>query len=55
MKKRGNLKYCVIVLILSWVLSPVLAQQANMLSHRYKVAACDWMMLKRQKLGETFA
>lgn len=52
MKKRGNLKYCVIVLILSWVLSPVLAQQANTLSHRYKVAACDWMMLKRHKLGE---
>lgn len=52
MKKRGNLKYCVIVLILSWVLSPVLAQQANTLSHCYKVAACDWMMLKRQKLGE---
>ena len=52
MKKRGNLKYCVIVLILSWVLSPVLAQQANTLSHRYKVAACDCMMLKRQKLGE---
>ena len=52
MKKRGNLKYCVIVLILSWVLSPVLAQQANTLSHRYKVAACGWMMLKRQKLGE---
>ena len=52
MKKRGNLKYCVIVLILSWVLSPVLAQLANTLSHRYKVAACDWMMLKRQKLGE---
>ena len=52
MKKRGSLKYCVIVLILSWVLSPVLAQQANTLSHRYKVAACDWMMLKRQKLGE---
>lgn len=40
------------MLILSWVLSPVLAQQANTLSHRYKVAACDWMMLKRQKLGE---
>jgi hypothetical protein len=20
-------------------------------SHRYKVAACDWMLLKRQKLG----
>ena len=52
MKKRGNLKYCMIVLILSWVLSPVLAQQANTISHRYKVAACDWMMLKRQKLGE---
>ena len=52
MKKRGNLKYCMIVLILSWVLSPVLAQQANTLSHRYKVASCDWMMLKRQKLGE---
>ena len=40
------------MLILSWVLSPVLAQQANTLSHRYKVPACDWMMLKRQKLGE---
>lgn len=52
MQKKGNLKYCMIVLILSWVLSPVLAQQANTLSHRYKVAACDWMMLKRQKLGE---
>lgn len=52
MKKKGSLKYCMIVLILSWVLSPVLAQQANTLSHRYKVAACDWMMLKRQKLGE---
>lgn len=52
MKKKCNLKYCMIVLILSWVLSPVLAQQANTLSHRYKVAACDWMMLKRQKLGE---
>lgn len=52
MKKKGDLKYCMIVLILSWVLSPVLAQQANTLSHRYKVAACDWMMLKRQKLGE---
>lgn len=52
MKKKGNLEYCMIVLILSWVLSPVLAQQANTLSHRYKVAACDWMMLKRQKLGE---
>lgn len=52
MKKKSNLKYCMIVLILSWVLSPVLAQQANTLSHRYKVAACDWMMLKRQKLGE---
>lgn len=52
MNKKGNLKYCMIVLILSWVLSPVLAQQANTLSHRYKVAACDWMMLKRQKLGE---
>lgn len=52
MEKKGNLKYCMIVLILSWVLSPVLAQQANTLSHRYKVAACDWMMLKRQKLGE---
>lgn len=52
MKQKGNLKYCMIVLILSWVLSPVLAQQANTLSHRYKVAACDWMMLKRQKLGE---
>lgn len=28
---------------------PVMAQQA---AARYHVAACDWMMLKRQKLGE---
>ena len=29
---------------------PVLAETAS--GHRYKVGACDWMMLKRQKLGE---
>lgn len=30
---------------------PVMAQDKKC-DHRYKVAACDWMMLKRQKLGE---
>ena len=28
----------------------VYAQQAD--KQQYRVAACDWMMLKRQKLGE---
>ena len=26
--------------------------QSSAQGDRYKVAACDWMMLKRQKLGE---
>lgn len=32
------------------ILIPVGAQNTKE-NHRYKVAACDWMMLKRQKLG----
>ena len=27
------------------------SQPSTRPSHRYKVAACDWMLLKRQKLG----
>ena len=43
------LKKCLVIGVLSWLValpSEVCAQQ------RYRVAACDWMMLKRQKLGE---
>lgn len=39
------------ILIMLFAL-PALAQMANSNhDHRYKVAACDWMMLKRQKIG----
>lgn len=41
----------VAMLMTSWQL-PALAQNGNRTETRYKVAACDWMMLKRQKLGE---
>lgn len=39
------------MLMTAWRL-PALAQKDNRAEARYKVAACDWMMLKRQKLGE---
>lgn len=50
--KMEKLKFCVISFMLCWILSPMCAQQSVGSSHRYKIAACDWMMLKRQKLGE---
>lgn len=39
------------VLLITLLAMPVFAKD-NKCDHRYKVAACDWMMLKRQKIGE---
>lgn len=47
-----KLRFGVISCMLCWLLSPLFAQQVADSSHRYNIAVCDWMMLKRQKLGE---
>ncbi|MDE6557307.1 MAG: sugar phosphate isomerase/epimerase, partial [Duncaniella sp.] len=39
-------------LLLVMLLALPMAGKEKSDDHRYKVAACDWMMLKRQKLGE---
>ena len=46
-----NIKRLFIVMFVALLTLPVVAQERAR-DHRYKVAACDWMMLKRQKLGE---
>ena len=46
---RASLVVGVLVVLTAWTGS-VVAQTAD--KPRYRVAACDWMMLKRQKLGE---
>ncbi|MBR1505039.1 MAG: sugar phosphate isomerase/epimerase [Prevotella sp.] len=48
MNKSNRYKHLLIGALTAWLMLPtvLLAQQ------RYRVAACDWMMLKRQKLGE---
>lgn len=38
------------LLMVALLVLPVFAQEKKS-DHRYKVAACDWMMLKRQKIG----
>lgn len=38
------------LLLATLLVLPVFAQEKKC-GHRYKVAACDWMMLKRQKIG----
>ena len=45
MKRRRGLMMGLIVMLAVWPVG-LMAQQ------RYRVAACDWMMLKRQKIGE---
>lgn len=42
---------CLFALAL-WLLWPHHSVQAQTAATRYRVACCDWMMLKRQKLGE---
>ena len=46
---RKSLVVGVFVMLSAWP-NGVLAQQVS--TPRYRVAACDWMMLKRQKIGE---
>jgi hypothetical protein len=31
--------------------NPVVVEKSTVTNHRYKIAVCDWMILKRQKLG----
>lgn len=46
MNKRGLISLC----LLLFILIPIGAQNIKK-QQRYKIAACDWMMLKRQKIG----
>lgn len=51
MKQLSSHRYrCVLVLI--FVVFNILPICSQTVTARYQVAACDWMMLKRQKLGE---
>lgn len=52
MKKLSSYRYSfVLVLVLALLNTLPIFSQATP-PYQYKVAACDWMMLKRQKLGE---
>ncbi len=46
-----NLKQLFGILLIALLAMPVVAKEKKS-DRRYSVAACDWMMLKRQKLGE---
>lgn len=50
MRRRLLIKHY--VLVLAFTLLDVLPICSQATSSQYKIAACDWMMLKRQKLGE---
>lgn len=51
MKRLSYLLRYMMASVALWVCAlPVCSQEVT--SQRFKVAACDWMMLKRQKLGE---
>lgn len=50
MRRRLLIKHY--VLVLAFTLLDVLPVCSQATSSQYKIAACDWMMLKRQKLGE---
>lgn len=45
-----NTRKLISLFLLLLILIPIEAQEKKV-EHRYKIAACDWMMLKRQKLG----
>ena len=47
MNRRNSL----IVIWVMWFIALPLVAQVSPNEERYKVAACDWMMLKRQKIG----
>lgn len=46
-----NIKHLIGAILITMLALPVFAQSKQCDDHRYKVAACDWMMLKRQKIG----
>lgn len=50
MKRLSYIKYAMAFVLSLYCALPIFSQATA--SQRYKVAACDWMMLKRQKLGE---
>ena len=50
MKSKRNLLIAILVVISTTFNSCVTAQSSNK-KQKYKVAVCDWMILKRQKLG----
>lgn len=52
MKKLSYHIISVLALVLSLYCALPVCSQTMTPTYRYKVAACDWMMLKRQKLGE---
>lgn len=45
-----NVKKIISLIMLLFMLLPLGAQNSEG-KQRYKIAACDWMMLKRQKIG----
>ena len=45
-----NVKKIISLIMLLFMLLPLGAQNPEG-EQRYKIAACDWMMLKRQKIG----
>ena len=46
--KRDIKKYLSLIIVLLSMMLPDVAMAQN----RYRVGVCDWMVLKRQKLGE---
>lgn len=46
------MKKSILFYLLMLLMTPSSAQQKEKNEPRYKIAACDWMMLKRQKIGE---
>lgn len=48
LQKRDIKKYLSLIIVLLSMMLPDVAMAQN----RYRVGVCDWMVLKRQKLGE---
>ena len=51
-KLRKHLLSVLLVMFAAWPVGLLAQQQKQQNAMRYRIAACDWMMLKRQKLGE---
>ena len=48
LQKRDIKKYLSLIIVLFSMMLPDVAMAQN----RYRVGVCDWMVMKRQKLGE---